>query len=61
MSSLPTPGEVAARSIRVNREAMAPIFGLRVALEEIADGVWSIYFYDLLLARWDERTSQLSG
>jgi putative transposase len=37
------------------------LIGLRVALEEIADGVWSIYFYDLLLARWDERAGQLSG
>lgn len=37
------------------------LIGHRIALEEIADGVWSIYFYDLLLARLDERTFQLSG
>ena len=37
------------------------LIGQRVALEEIADGVWSIYFYDLLLARLDERTWQLCG
>lgn len=37
------------------------LIGQMVALEEIADGVWSIYFYDLLLARLDERTWTLSG
>jgi putative transposase len=37
------------------------LIGHRIALEEIADGVWSIYFYDLLLARLDERTCELSG
>jgi hypothetical protein len=26
-----------------------------IALEETADGIWSIYFYDVLLARLDER------
>lgn len=30
-----------------------------IALEEIDDGVWSIYFYDILLARLDERTFTL--
>jgi putative transposase len=37
------------------------LIGERVALEEIGDGVWSIYFYHLLLARLDEGTFQLSG
>jgi putative transposase len=37
------------------------LLGLNVAFEEIEDGVWSIYFYDLLLARLDERTFELSG
>jgi putative transposase len=37
------------------------LIGQQVALEEIADGVWSIYFYDLLLARLDERTGALSS
>jgi len=32
-----------------------------VGLEEIEDGVWSVYFYDRLLARLDERTFQFSG
>lgn len=34
--------------------------GHDVALEEIADGIWSIYFYTLLLARLDVRTFTLS-
>ncbi len=29
------------------------------ALEETADGIWSVYFYDVLLARLDERTFKL--
>ncbi|HEX2094425.1 MAG TPA: IS481 family transposase [Longimicrobiaceae bacterium] len=37
------------------------LIGQQVALEEIADGVWSIYFYGLLLARLDERTFEISG
>jgi hypothetical protein len=28
---------------------------LPVGLEEVDDGIWSIYFYDVLLARLDER------
>lgn len=35
--------------------------GHHIALEEIADGIWSIYFYTLLLARLDVRTFTLSG
>lgn len=34
--------------------------GHDIALEEIADGIWSIYFYTLLLARLDVRTFTLS-
>lgn len=30
-----------------------------IALEETADGIWSIYFYDVLLARLDERDFKL--
>jgi transposase InsO family protein len=37
------------------------LIGQRIGLEEIADGVWSIYFYNLLLARLDERTGKLSA
>ncbi len=32
-----------------------------VGLEEIGDGVWSLYFYDRLLARFDERDFKLTG
>ena len=35
--------------------------GHSIALEEVEDGVWSVYFYHLLLARLDERTFKLSG
>jgi putative transposase len=35
--------------------------GEDVGLEEIGDRVWSLYFYDLLLARLDERTWKLRG
>lgn len=37
------------------------LIGEEVGLEEVADGVWSIYYYDLLLARLDERKWTLSG
>jgi putative transposase len=37
------------------------LIGEDVALEEIEDGVWSIYFYELLLARLDERTGKLTA
>jgi hypothetical protein len=30
-----------------------------IALEETADGIWSIYFYDALLARLNERDFRL--
>jgi putative transposase len=33
----------------------------RIALEETGDGIWSIYFYDVLLARLDERDFKLRG
>ena len=32
-----------------------------IGLEEIDDGIWSIYFYDVLLARMDERDFTLSA
>ena len=32
-----------------------------IALEEVADGLWSIYFYNVLLARLDERDYKISG
>jgi hypothetical protein len=30
-----------------------------IGLEETGDGIWSIYFYDVLLARLDERDFKL--
>jgi putative transposase len=33
----------------------------QIALEETGDGIWSIYFYDVLLARLDERDFKLRG
>jgi putative transposase len=32
-----------------------------IALEEVDDGAWSVYFFDHLLARFDERTFKLRG
>ena len=32
-----------------------------IAREVTGDGLWSIYFYDVLLARLDERDVKLSG
>ena len=32
-----------------------------IALEEVADGLWSLYFYNVLLARMDERDYKISG
>ena len=31
----------------------------QIALEEVDDGLWNVYFYDLLLARLDERDYRL--
>lgn len=64
------PGHCVIRQVRANgvlyfrdREIFLSelLIGQSIALEEIADGVWSIYFYDLLLARLDERTFALFG
>lgn len=64
------PGNCVIRQVRANgmlyfkdRELFLSelLIGHHIGLEEIADGVWSIYFYDLLLARLDERTGKLSG
>ncbi len=32
-----------------------------IGLEEVEDGMWSIYFYDQLLARFDEREGKIKG
>ena len=33
----------------------------RVGLEEVADGIWSLYFCDVLLGRIDERKALMKG
>lgn len=35
------------------------LLGETVALEEIDEGIWSIYYYDVLIARLDERTGKV--
>ncbi|MBV9849247.1 MAG: hypothetical protein JO250_06130 [Armatimonadetes bacterium] len=32
-----------------------------IALEEVDDGLWSIFFYGLLVARLDERDYKIRG
>jgi hypothetical protein len=32
-----------------------------IGFEETDDGVWSVHFYDVLIARLDERTFKLSA
>lgn len=63
------PGHCEKREVRANgilnfrdRSTFVSelLAGHEIALEEIADGVWSVYFYDLLLARFDERTGRLT-
>jgi transposase InsO family protein len=70
ISPLEYPGHFEVRWVRPNggikwqgeflylSEALS---GERVGLEEIADGVWTVYFGPLLLARFDERERQLYG
>ena len=37
----------------------ATLWRRQLGLEEVDDGLWSLYFRDTLLARWNERTSTL--
>lgn len=49
-------------SIRLHSRALfisQALAGEYIALEEVDDGLWSIYFYHLLLARLDQRTFTL--
>ena len=64
------PGHCHVRQVRANgivhfrdRDLFLSevLIGHNVAFEEIDDRVWSVYFYDLLLARLDERTFTFSG
>ena len=38
-----------------------PLAGEHIGLEEIDDGIWSVYYYNTLLARYDEQTQTLSA
>lgn len=60
------------KSVVVNKNGVLrlhkrPVFvsetltGEYVGLEEIEDGIWSVYFYDVLLGRIDERDYKLRG
>ncbi len=65
--ALPDPGYAAHYEVR--RVSTAGMFRFKqrqlflsqalahewIALEEVADGLWSVYFYEVLLARLDER------
>lgn len=64
------PGHFEVRSVRPSGEIKwqgdylflsATLDGERVGLEETADGVWSVYFGPMLLARFDEREKKLCG
>jgi transposase InsO family protein len=64
------PGHCIVRQVRANgivhfrdRDLFLSevLIGHEVAFEEIDDRVWSVYFYDLLLARLDERSFTFSG
>ena len=35
--------------------------GEDIGLEEVADGVWNIVYYQTLLGRFDERTRAITG
>ena len=49
---------VSRRSLRAVSQATAHE---HVGFEEVGDGVWSLSFYDRLLARLDERDFKLRG
>jgi putative transposase len=64
------PGHCIIRQVRANgivhfrdRDLFLSevLIGHHVAFEEIGDRLWSVYFYDLLLARLDERSFTFSG
>lgn len=64
------PGHCVVRRVRANgivyfrdRQLFLSevLIGESVAFEEIDDGIWSVLFYNLLIARLDERTFRFSG
>lgn len=63
------PGHCIVRRVRANgivhfrdRDLFLSqvLIGHDIAFEEIDDRLWSVYFYDLFLARFDERTMRFS-
>ena len=40
-------------------EGPLPLAHEYVGLEEVADGIWSLHYYGVLLARFDERDFKL--
>jgi transposase InsO family protein len=48
-----TTGCISWRGVQVF--LAAPLAGEHVAFEEVADGLWTVYFADVALARYDER------
>ena len=42
--------------------ALAPaLIGEHVGLDEVADGIWAVYFYDYLLGHLNEREGHVQG
>lgn len=72
-SRLPLPEYAAHQEVRrVSRSGMFRFHNRQIflsdalihediALEEVADGLWSLYFYTVLLARLDERDYKING
>jgi hypothetical protein len=64
------PGHFTVRSVRQSGEIKwqggylflsQTLIGESVGLEETEDGIWSVYFGPVLLARFDERERKLCG
>jgi transposase InsO family protein len=70
ISPLEYPGHFEVRGVRPNGEIKwqgeflylsEALSGERVGVEETADGIWTLYFGTLLLARFDEKERKLYG
>ena len=57
MRRVQSRGEISWRGLKLFVSEV--LMGERVALEEVDDGVWSLYFGPRLLARFDEREGVL--
>jgi transposase len=58
-----TAAQVAAEIVAFKRRFpfMGPLVGETIGLEEIVDGIWSVYHGEVLLARFDEREKRFYG